>query len=349
MFSDLCVPISDALGYGGSITQSPAFARLRETLTTLQRLGYGCAALEYTTTLPLRQKDACKRLPPLLGSTDTAVSAPRTGSASEALSAAASVVLGGHGAMPTKRAAKRLARAAAAEASAAVGGGSGGGGSSSSSSNGGAPAGRKRGREDGGGSGGGGGGARAPRPFLQLHRITVEVEGGGEAVIAQLRAAAPTLSGYDIVTAVPRDGAALAACVAAAARGAPLDALVVDATSSAGLPFPLSRADAKAAAEAGLVFELRYAPALRDSAARRAFLACAAALRRATGGGAALALASGARGPLEVRAPGDVGAVAGLAGWPQHAAAEALAAAPAAALARAAARKTVGGAAGSAK
>ena len=101
-----------------------------------------------------------------------------------------------------------------------------------------------------------------------------------------------------------------------------------------------------AAATAGLTFELRYAPAIRDAASRRAFLACAAALLRATRGGGALLVCSGARGPLEVRSPADVSAVLGLAGWSEAQAGCAVGAAPCAALARAAARRAVGGAVG---
>jgi hypothetical protein len=341
MYSDLCVPISDT---DLPVSLQASAPRVRDTLAALQRLGYGCVALETATSLPLRPRDACRRLAPLLPSAGAPMPpVVRAGSASTALNAAA-VVLGARGGMPSKRAARRLARAASAAQGGAAGAGRGGGGGGGGSGS-------------GGGSGGGGDSVvagrkrtRAPSPavgargaLVQLQRLTVEVRGGGEGVVAQLLEGAAIFSSYDLVAAAPLDGGAFAACVAAARRGAPLDVLSVDATSSAGLPFPLSRAEARDAVSAGLVFELRYGGALRDAAGRRAFLACAAALRRTAGGSAALLLSSGALGALEPRAPGDVGAVVGLAGWPPHAAGEALAAAPAAALAHAAARKTVGG------
>ena len=65
-------------------------ARLRDLATTAHRLGYACGAIEYSTSLPLRPKDAC-RLPVLFSS------ASLGGSSALDLAAAATVCIARRG------------------------------------------------------------------------------------------------------------------------------------------------------------------------------------------------------------------------------------------------------------
>ena len=169
------------------------------------------------------------------------------------------------------------------------------------------------------GSGGGGGGFASSRPLA-----------------AALREGARVLASYDVVAAQPSDAAGLGA-ILGAGGGASIDIVSLD-LSSGRLPFPLAQRDVAAVLGAGMVFELRYAPAVRDAALRRAFFTHAATLLRVTRG-AGLLLTSGARNALELRSPRAVAAIASLAGFSLQQAHAALTAAPAAALAHAARRK----------
>lgn len=332
--------------------------RVSEIFQTLARLGYTGAALDYATTLPLRPKDECRR-----GALPAAAPAPP----SHDLVSAATVVLarGRPGSMLTKRDARRLCRRAGALPSGAEA----------------AQAGRKRPRDAEGASGSssvGGSGAivaasasaaagaaaaaagaaAAPPPsaaaapaFCEFRRITLVMDpssgsgggGGGFAssrpLAADLREGARVLASYDVVAAQPSDAAGLGA-ILSAGGGASIDIVSLD-LSSGRLPFPLAQRDVAAVLGAGMVFELRYAPAVRDAALRRAFFTHAATLLRVTRG-AGLLLTSGARNALELRSPRAVAAIASLAGFSLQQAHAALTAAPAAALAHAARRKQGG-------
>jgi hypothetical protein len=70
----------------------------------------------------------------------------------------------------------------------------------------------------------------------------------------------------------------------------------------------------RAALSRGVVFELNYAPAIREPSCRRQLVANAAALVRATGG-AGILLSSGAVLGLELRCPRDVANLAVLFGF----------------------------------
>jgi len=153
-----------------------------------------------------------------------------------------------------------------------------------------------------------------------------------------LKDGAGVLATYDLVAAQPVDSGGLAACLSAG-RGAAIDLIVLD-MSSGKLPFPLHAKDVAAVLGAGMAFELKYAPAIRDSSLRRAFFThCATFLRLTRGAG--LVLSSGARTALEVRSPRAVAAIASLAGFSHQQAMVALTATPAAALAHGEKRRRV--------
>jgi RNase P/RNase MRP subunit p30 len=299
----------------------------REVYQVLERLGYSGAALEYTTSFPLRPKDACKRSPQ-----------PSTSSASPDLVSAASVVLarGRSGAMLSKRDARRLAAKASAFSAGA------------------SQAGQKRPREESGASrssSSSSSSSTAPA-FREYRRITITLDpscsggsgggggGGGftstRTLAQELKEGAGVLSTYDLVAVQPSDAAGMNA-IAAAGSGTLVDIVTLD-MSSGRLAFPLSSRDISGVLAAGLVIELRYAPAIRDAALRRAFLTHAATLLRVTRG-TGLILTSGARSALEIRCPRAVASIASLAGFSLQQANIALTAAPAAALAHAGRRK----------
>jgi RNase P/RNase MRP subunit p30 len=321
---DLCISLGDQ-------PLSDALPRVREIYACLQRLGYTGAALEYATTLPLRPKDECKRASFL-----PSPSAASAGAPASDLVSAATVILARKqsGSMLTKRDARRLAQRAPLASSSA-----------------GAPAvpqlaGHKRQRQEGAAAGSDVNPLPAPAAFHEYRRITIALDPSGSSsgsgftssrpLAAELKERASILATYDLVAVQPSDAAGLVAAVAAGS-GALVDIVTLD-MSSGRLPFPLTPKDLAALQAAGIVLELRYAPAIRDASMRRAFFAHAATLLRITRG-AGLLLASGARSALEVRAPRAVAAIASLAGFTLQQAHVALTAAPAAALAHAARRR----------
>ena len=338
------------------VAQGPA--RISEVYQCLARLGYTGAALEHATTLPLRPKDECRRAPAAFLALPGAAGAAGQPPPAHDLVAAATVVLarGRPGSLLTKRAARRLAARAGSLPSAAGADGAGSAdGAGGAGGAGGAPAaGHKRPRPDegGGSSSSSSSSSAAPAPpaappsFHEYRRITLLLDpassasGGGfsstRPLAADLKDGAAVLATYDLVAAQPSDASGLAA-IAAAGGGAAIDIVTLD-MSSGRLPFPLSRRDLAAALAAGQVLELRYAPAIRDAALRRAFFTHAATLLRLTRG-AGLLLTSGARHALELRSPRAVAAIASLAGLSLQQAQAALTAAPAAALAHAAKRR----------
>ena len=150
------------------------------------------------------------------------------------------------------------------------------------------------------------------------------------------------LRSYDLVAVAPGDAAVLRAAVASGAAD-----IVSLELSSGRPPFALTRELVSAVQAAGAVFEVEYAPAVRDSAARRNLVANLGELlrlvRRGGRGGDGVLLTSAAATALELRAPHDAAAVVALAGLTPRAAARAMTAAAAQALRHAEAR--LGGAA----
>lgn len=317
----------------------PRGDKSREIIDTLSRLGYVGGCLEYGTTLPLRPKDAAVR-GASASSSSAAAAAGGAGGGSSATPAidlvgAASVTLArGHsGSMLRKRDARRLASVAGSK--------------------------RPREGEQEGEVGGVGAPSTAPPPpFREFHRITLAMDPvdapptqGSAAssssssrgftrsnLAGDLKDGAGVLATYDLVAAQPVDNGGLAACLSAG-RGAAIDLIVLD-MSSGKLPFPLHAKDVAAVLGAGMAFELKYAPAIRDSSLRRAFFTHCATLLRLTRG-AGLVLSSGARTALEVRTPRAVAAIASLAGFSHQQAMVALTATPAAALAHGEKRRRV--------
>jgi hypothetical protein len=108
------------------------------------------------------------------------------------------------------------------------------------------------------------------------------------------------------------------------------------------MPFTLTADAVKRVLGAGCVFELEYAPAIRDATARRYFIANAAALLRLTRGRGVL-LSSGAAHALELRGPHDAAALAALAGLGSEAALAAMSTAVAEVLVHAETRHARGG------
>ena len=115
-----------------------------------------------------------------------------------------------------------------------------------------------------------------------------------------------------------------AASAGASATPAPhcFDIVSIDATVPRPL-FRLDRALITAARKRGAIFELCYAPAVRDAGARAHFFANAGELLRALGGGGrAIVMSSECADAMEARAPRDVINLAVVAGFtPEHAAA----------------------------
>jgi len=108
------------------------------------------------------------------------------------------------------------------------------------------------------------------------------------------------------------------------------------------LPFRPRPLTMRTALARGVVFELCYAQALREPAARRQLLANALALTRATGG-AGIIISSGAQRAFELRGPFDVANLSTLFGLAPAAAKEAVSLRMHAVLEHAKRRKTVPG------
>lgn len=180
---------------------------------------------------------------------------------------------------------------------------------------------------------------RKASTFTQLSRITVSVPQGRAA--NEVYPGHPVLSTYDIVAIAPGDAEALRAVVTSGVA----DIITLD-MSSGRLPFSLRADLIKAVLASGAVFELEYAPVIRDPNMRRFFIANAAALTRLTRGKGIL-LTSGAKHALEVRNPNDAAAIASLGDIPVDRALAALGKAVAQVLVHAEARHARGRVAGS--
>ena len=172
---------------------------------------------------------------------------------------------------------------------------------------------------------GGGGGAEPPG----ISRVTLEAGDAGQVHAFLAREA---LAGYDVVAVAPGGQEAFdAACASPQC-----DLVALDLAQK--LPFRLRQKTVAGALRRKAHFEVCYAGALRGPAARAQLFANARALAWATGG-KGLVLSSGARAPLELRAPdcaANLAAFLGLAGARARAR---LRAAPRAVLRRGAARR----------
>lgn len=93
-----------------------------------------------------------------------------------------------------------------------------------------------------------------------------------------------------------------------------LDIDMITLDMSGRLAFPLRPGYLKLAMDRGVVFELQYAPMIRDPSARRHTIANALSLLRTLKGGKHVVLSSGATAPWQIRAPSDVMNLAGLLG-----------------------------------
>jgi len=270
---------------------APQAARLRELLAAAARLGARLCAVAVQATAPLRARDACRV--PLLPPPEPGAPAP------DALAPAP----GGGGA-------RKRARAGALDAGRKRARGEGAGANSGA-------AGAGAGGGDGGGGGGGGGAgadapgapARARAPWAQLSRITVALPQGTAREAADCFArdaqSLAVLASYDLVAAQPGSAEAMLEC----ARSGAVDIIDLDAAGGRA-PFALAQADVEAVLAAGVVFELPYAPSVRDAGCRRHSAANAAALLRLTRG-RGVVLTSQARAPLELRGAREAAAVAG--------------------------------------
>lgn len=84
-----------------------------------------------------------------------------------------------------------------------------------------------------------------------------------------------------------------------------VDADIVSLDLSGRLPFRIKNGPINLAVSRGMVFEIRYSPAIRDQNARRNLIANAAALAKVTKG-RNIIISSDAQAVLELRAPADV-------------------------------------------
>lgn len=144
------------------------------------------------------------------------------------------------------------------------------------------------------------------RVQVQLSRITVGLESTRHASDVSLSNA--VLASYDIVAIRPGDLASLRH----AADSSAVDIVQLD-LSQGRLPFALRTENVEHVLRAGLVFEVDFAAAIRDSVARQSLITNTANLLRLTRGRGVL-LTSGAQTALELRSPLDAAAIAGLFG-----------------------------------
>jgi RNase P/RNase MRP subunit p30 len=285
------------------ILRGDELARVRELITAAFRLGYNCVALDYRARLPLRPSDTCRLQCAALSM--GAIIPSIVSDAAISVAAAAPRVL------MSKRDATRLSR--------------------------------KRQRDDGDVDVVDVAAAAAvtntPRV---LSRITIALESaldGGRFAVARSSAAlsqplSPILSSWDIIAVEAADVASLEAAAGL------VDIVSID-MSAAKLPFPVSVSLAATVLEKGTLFELRYAPAIRDIGARRFLIAGARALLMATRGRGVI-LASGGKNALEIRRPRDASAIASLFGLSLEAALIALSVTSAGVIAHAKIRKNGG-------
>lgn len=142
--------------------------------------------------------------------------------------------------------------------------------------------------------------------WVQLTRVTVAVD--SVRGCADVYPSSPILLSYDLVAVQPTSAEIMKTCAASGA----VDIIDLD-MSNGRLPFPINKADVDAVLNAGCVFEISYAPTIRDHTCRRHVIANAMSLLRLTRNRGVI-LTSGARAVLEQRSPSDAMAIAALCG-----------------------------------
>jgi len=133
--------------------------------------------------------------------------------------------------------------------------------------------------------------------FRQFSRLTATLSEAAHAyALNPSNGVTPT---YDLVAAVPTTEPLFDQCCRQ------LDVDLISLPLAERLPFRLSLPPIAAAIARGVHFEICYAPALRDSSARRNLISNAQQLLRLTRG-RNVVLSSGAERPMELRGPHDV-------------------------------------------
>ncbi|XP_068160993.1 ribonuclease P protein subunit p30 isoform X2 [Antennarius striatus] len=132
------------------------------------------------------------------------------------------------------------------------------------------------------------------RPIRVLNRLTIIMSDA-----AHFRPAAAEYRGFDLLAVQPTtDKLFHAACMT-------YDVDIVCIPVTEKLPFLFKRAPVNGAVDRGVVFELSYSAAIRDSTLRRYTLANANALVEACRGKNVI-VSSAAEKPLELRGPNDI-------------------------------------------
>lgn len=156
------------------------------------------------------------------------------------------------------------------------------------------------------------GASKTTGQLVQLSRLTVVADTPRSC--ADLFLGSPVLRSFDLVAVTPGDVDVLRHALASGVA----DIIRLD-VSAGRLPFPLRADVVSSVLAAGAVFEVEYAPAIRDATRRRFFASNVAELLRLTRGRGVL-LTSAAAAALELRRPADAAALAALAGMtPQQA------------------------------
>ncbi len=159
----------------------------------------------------------------------------------------------------------------------------------------------------------------AAKETLAVQRATVSISSSQDASVTAACLAAARKR-FQIIAARPQTEAAFdRVCTAL-----DIDIISLD-LSVPRPPFPLRLQSVAAALRRGVVFEVAYAPAIRDSGRRRATLARAGELVRLTRG-RGVVLVSGADVAFEMRGPADVANLGVLIGLRPDAARNAVAA-----------------------
>ncbi|XP_029933246.1 ribonuclease P protein subunit p30 isoform X3 [Myripristis murdjan] len=132
------------------------------------------------------------------------------------------------------------------------------------------------------------------RPIRVLNRLTIVASDA-----SHFRPSAPEFRSFDLLAIHPTSEKLFhAACMT-------FDVDIICVTVTEKLPFFFKRAPVSGAVERGLVFELCYVPAIRDSTTRRYTIANAVCLLESCKGRNVI-LSSGAEKPLELRGPYDI-------------------------------------------
>ncbi|XP_057681317.1 ribonuclease P protein subunit p30 isoform X2 [Corythoichthys intestinalis] len=170
------------------------------------------------------------------------------------------------------------------------------------------------------------------RPIRVLNRLTLVM-----SELSHFRPNPSEYAAFDLLALQPTTEKLFhAACTQ-------LDVDVISVSVTEKLPFFFKRAPVSTAVERGLAFEISYASAIRDAAARRYTVANAVSLTEACKGKNVL-VSSAAAEPLELRGPHDVVNLCSLMGLSRDGARRALSRTCRSLLLHAETRKTAGGA-----